>query len=107
MGGGGQQAIGLVAQQAVEFPQVHWLVIIVLLFLGGADFFQWTPPVEVTIPASHPADPPSPRKECVPVIILNDFTTEGTESFTLTLSTRQGGVEVDPSVTTIFIQDDD
>jgi len=62
-------------------------------------------------PAADPTDPPEERTHCFNVTIASDSVYEELEHFTLQLDFdpifgEHSGVKIDPSVTTIFIEDD-
>ena len=83
-----------------------------LQHLSPADFLDFSP-----IISSFQHFPPSlpeeglTRKTCFDVVITDDASCENTESFTISLEldtfTQQSGIRVDPSITEIFIVDDD
>ena len=78
------------------------------------DYFLLTSPANLNFPISSPTDPPTNRTVCVNevgfnLLLLDDDISEETESFTLELSIRVPGTEINitPAITEIFILDDD
>ena len=83
-------------------------IIIRLSFPGPTDFiFTSILPITVAASPASTEDPPTERRQCVNVFIINDMISEETESFTLELSFTDTEVDLDPQITEIFIVDDD
>ena len=78
------------------------------------DYFQLTSPANLNFPISSPTDPVTNRTVCVNdhgfnLLLIDDAIGEETESFTLELSFRAPGAEVNITtvITEIFILDND